>query len=287
MCTIVQTELKKAFSSFSFLFSLLLGAVTCILQSLWFYSHVYRSNLSMLSYVCGLSNEDPKYGEWYATCLLEGWLGCESYSSYKSFFLLVLPLIAVIPYGISLLQEWRSGYVMQMLVRCGRKQYITAKSIAVFFSGGIVIAVPMLVSLIVNLCYLPATGIDMLSMQGQLIDRNMWVNLYYDSPIVYALCYTIVLFLYGGIYAVSSVICTGWLDNRFTIWIFPLMLHCMLSYGVYNLFPEISAYNPAIFLDPGQPVSSNMTFGIVVTTVVILIVEGMLLWLSNRRRDFL
>ena len=122
MCTIVQTELKKAFSSFSFLFSLLLGAVTCILQSLWFYSHVYRSNLSMLAYVCGLSNEDPKYGEWYATCLLEGWLGCESYSSYKSFFLLVLPLIAVIPYGISLLQEWRSGYVMQMLVRCDNSQ---------------------------------------------------------------------------------------------------------------------------------------------------------------------
>ena len=61
----------------------------------------------------------------------------------------------------------------------------------------------------------------------------------------------------------------------------------MLFYGVYNLFPKFAAYNPAMFVNPSQLVFGITFRGIIIVTVVILIVEGLLLWLSNRRRDFL
>lgn len=283
----IQTETKKAFQSGGFRISIGIGMLVCIMQTIWFYVNIYSVSRETLEYISDLTMKDPGYGEWYATRLLEGWLGCESYSSYKAFFLLALPLLAVLPYGISLFLEWRSGYAMQMLVRCGRKNYIGGKSVATFLSGGVVVAVPLIMSLLFCACYLPAVGIDMLSMQGQLIDRNMWSELYYELPVVYALLYILVIFIYGGIFALLPLLCTGWFDNRFGILIFPMMVYCMLNYGISNLFPQFSPYNPAVFLDPGQPVSSNTTLGVVITTAVLLGMEVILLFISNRRRDFL
>lgn len=124
-------------------------------------------------------------------------------------------------------------------------------------------------------------------MQNVVGNSMMWSALFFENPVLYAISYTGIVFVYGGIYAEIPLLCVGWMENRFGTLIFPMLLHCMLFYGVYNLFPEFAAYNPAMFVNPSQLVFGITFRGIVSVTVVILAVEGLLLWLSNRRRDFL
>jgi hypothetical protein len=284
---VITTEMKKAFRSKGFFVAALAGVLVAVIQTIWAYQNIYQVNMKERNHILGLPVTDEHYGSWFQTCIMQGWIGCEYYSSFNQFLFLSLPLFAVLPYSISLYSEWKSGYAMQMLVRRGRKQYITGKALAVFFSGGCAIAAPLLISLLLSACYLPAVGIDPISLQNVVGNSMMWSALFFEKPILYAISYTGIVFVYGGIYAEIPLLCVGWMENRFGTLIFPMLLHCMLFYGVYNLFPKFAAYNPAMFVNPSQLVFGITFRGIVSVTVVILAVEGLLLWLSNRRRDFL
>ena len=195
MKEVITTEMKKAFRSKGFLVAALSGVLLAVIQTIWAYQNIYQVNMKERNHILGLPVTDEHYGSWFQTCIMQGWIGCEYYSSFNQFLFLALPLFAVLPYSISLYSEWKSGYAMQMLVRRGRKQYIISKAAAIFISGGCAAALPLLVSLLLSACYLPAIGIDSISMQNVVGNSMMWSALFFEKPILYAISYTGIVFV--------------------------------------------------------------------------------------------
>lgn len=285
MREVLKVELKKAFRSKGFIIALAAGIFIVVLQFVWFFRNTYRMNNQLYDYVMGLNYMDSNYGSWFETMLLEGWMGCECFSAYNNLFFLVFPLLAAVPYGISLCNEWRSGYAGQMLIRCGRKRYLTSKILAVFTSGGTAVAVPLLLSLLMMACFLPAYGSDPIAMQAALGNNNMWAGLFWEQPVLYALCYSLLDFVFGGIFACITLVCSRWLDNRFGAVMFPMLLNCTLYYGGISIFSELSRYNPNAYLNPEQPYG-EISFSVLLPMLAIILVGLAVIYIfSNRRRD--
>ena len=145
MRQVVSLELKKAFRTKGFYIALVVGLLISLYHTVWIYRYAYAPNNAEYEEVAEAGEMDKEYGYWYEIGVLDGWLGTELQSPCNQLFYLLLPFLAVLPYGSQLFSEWNNGYAGQMIIRCGRRRYLTARGIAAFVSGGCVIAIPLLV----------------------------------------------------------------------------------------------------------------------------------------------
>lgn len=261
MSNIIKLEIRKMFDSVKFKVTVIVGIIMAMLQSFWSYNNIYRTNSYIYKNV--LENGDLKM-DFFETGILECWLGCETFSSYNQMWIKLFPLFAVVPYAISFFEEWNSGYSTQFITRCGRKKYIIGKSIVTFVSGGIGVVIPLIFSLLVAMLYVPCVPVELRSMQTFMYDRSMWADLFFSQPVVYALAYTLLIdFVFGGIYALFTMVLSGMCKNRFICILFPFVFHLFLSYSVTAMLHGF-VYVPEAFLNPAQLIGLNsMEFGVI------------------------
>lgn len=125
------------------------------------------------------------------------WMPVNGASYGRYLFYLVWPVLAAMPFGWSYLQERRDGLFNQLVSRMGRKSYYVVKYIAVFISGGLVVAVPVLFNLLVNATFCPYVLPNILNML-HISDGYFLSELYFTVPLAYALIWCGVDFLLGG-----------------------------------------------------------------------------------------
>lgn len=282
-----KAELYKASRSKGFRIAIIIGIIISVMQTIWFYRNVYSMNQEDYRTVMSLSTMDEGYGIWFEKGIMEGWLGCEVYSMYNQLYFTIFPLLAVMAYGLSFYNEWKSGYAGQLIVRCGRRCYLCAKFGVVFLTGGFVVVFPLLVNLITTACYLPAIGVDPLSMQAIVANRDIFSYLYYEMPILYAICYLGVDFIYGGIFACFTLVCSRWFSNRFAAALFPFVLYSAGSLGLTSLFPQMNVYNVFIHINPAQVYGTDQLAVLSFITVGILILITVVYCLNNWKTDII
>lgn len=287
MGQILRIEIGKAVRTKGFYFALCAGLFIALFQTVWFYQNVYKVNNDELSRLMDPDTADKEQAPWFETGILQGWMGCEIYSPCNQLFYLLFPLLAALPYGAGLYQDWDSGYICQMLTRCGRRRYFSVKMAAAFVSGGTVVLVPLLVNLILTACYLPAVGTDPLSMQAVVSNRDMWAVFFYGYPLIYALLYSVTDFIYGGIYACIALVVTHCFDSRFPVVAFPLLLHCCLYYGLDNLVPFFKRYNISDIINPAQLTGVNRWQAVLATAAVLMAVLVAVYAGVNTKKDIL
>ncbi len=281
MRNLLKLEFKKLFKTKMFWGALIIGTLLVVLQSSWAYRCIYQTNNETFMYY----NEEGKImSSWFETGILQGWLGYESYSSYNTLFYMIFPLLATMPYGLSLFKEWNYGYAAQIIMREKRCNYFISKYIVTFVSGGIVASYPLTLSLIVSACYLPAIGIDVMSLQG-LANNDRWIEIFYEHPLLYAFIFIVLNFIHGGIFATITTVVSSWCINGFMALVFPMLLNIFLTMGLVNIFPVIRKYIPGMFINPNtvsEVFSGDVTIGITVVLVLIIVV---LYWLNNKKLD--
>lgn len=84
---------EKAFRSKGFLVAALSGVLLAVIQTIWAYQNIYQVNMKERNHILGLPVTDEHYGSWFQTCIMQGWIGCEYYSSFNQFLFLALPLL--------------------------------------------------------------------------------------------------------------------------------------------------------------------------------------------------
>ena len=164
-----------------------------------------------------------------------------------------------------------------MIIRCGRRRYLTARGIAAFVSGGCVIAIPLLVNFLSIACFMPII----------VPGRALLGDLVYEAPALYAAWYIFIDFIYGGLFALMALAITQFCNNGFVLTILPLMFNCCMYYGVHNLIPDINAYNISLIPNPaqqGMKLTWHSLFLSMSGTFLILIV---LFAASNYKKDVL
>ena len=149
-------------------------------------------------------------------------------------FIYVWPLIAAAPYGWSYLQERRTGVYDQIVSRVGVRPYFLAKYIAVFVSGGAVVALTVLASLLVDAAILPVWTLHPTFMRP-VFNGNFLSVLFYTHPWVHALIWCGVLFLFAGATACLCFFAWTGLRLRALAVIIPFALYFVMRTVIYRV----------------------------------------------------
>lgn len=281
MGKMLKIEFRKVIKSKTLWLSIVIGCVIAVMHTVWVYKKIYMVNNDIYNYYF-TENNRTVVDDWFETGVLQGWLGTEGASVYNQMFYFLFPLLATMPYGLSMFREWNSGYSNQMLIRTKRKNYFMAKYIATFVSGGMVLVIPLALSLVMACCYLPIIGVDPMAMAG-MSGFRMWINLYIDKPILYALGYMIINFIYGGISALFTMVISNWCTNSFLALIFPMITNIFMTMGIGNLFIDIRNYIPGNFVNPIQHMHYEFNMILTVTLILLILVTTIYYCICNKK----
>lgn len=277
----MKTEIRKSLSGWQFWITLCI--LCCITLYCGGYVILYQFNQMQHIRTAAGMGRNPLLA---ATTLYNRWIGAEWMTSLSSLYFFIFPLAAAIPYGLSLYQERRSGYMAQMILRETRGKYLREKFIAVFLSGGLVITVPVILNIMLVALYFPAYTPDLnLDIYYAVQPFSFGSRLFYEIPWLYLCVRVALIFWYGGVAASISMAATFFTRNRFVILFSPILFFLLLNYS-YTLVRTPYEMSPQRFLGAGN---------IYIVTAPVVIGEAALLsaltvsiiWLRGRMKDVL
>ena len=166
------------------------------------------------------------------------WMGVDGFSPVSSAFYLILPILAAMPMAASWYQERKNGYMYQTMVRSGSTMYFKGKWRICFATGGLVIAIPLLLNLMVKAMICPMGRVTPLSLCSPL-QGNFCSRLYYIFPLGYMGMVILSGFLWGGICSVLALACSGKIKNPVLIIIFPFLIFLLIDVVLEFVQPNL------------------------------------------------
>lgn len=243
MKKILKIECKRAFLNIRFWMSLLLGcgiSLIHILHNVAPYAKTWNESI--------LYQKTPMQ---YPTHVFEQWMCGNSYNLEGFLFFMIFPLLVVFPYSLSFLEDKRSGYVRQIYTRSERDDYLRAKFLSVFWTGGCVMVIPLVLNFAVCAAYVPALLPQ--NAAGTLINTSvLWYTLYETHPLLYVLLYLVIDFIAGGLTAVLPLFFSFFSDKKPMVLLMPFIIH-IFTYSVCMMTGKAAAvmYSPTYFLFAG------------------------------------
>lgn len=214
-----RVEMARAFRSAGFRISLLLGLCLTLSEA----ASRWRAVQWGMEYERrkGISSYNP-------VSLFTIWFPMDPRSWRVIAFYLLFPLLAALPFAASYLQDRRSGYLGQILLRTRKREYFFAKYLAVFVSGGTVVTVPLILNFVATSLYLPWKIPD--SISGSVAPSSILAELFYSHPFFYTCVLLLLTFVTAGLYATLSLGITSWLEQSFSAFLFPFLLSLVIYY---------------------------------------------------------
>lgn len=230
MKVLLKNELKRMILSKEMVVALSVGIVICI----W---HAIQYIWSVPVYDVG------KYE--FPESMYYNWLGANSFPVQNFLYYLILPLLVVLPGGVTYYTDLKSHYVTNIYTRCSKKKYLLAKYIAVFLSGGIVFVLPLVLSLLISMAHFPMTLPEPLVDIGPSQTCILW-KLFYISPGLYILIFLSIDFLFAGGMATVALAITYHMEYKIEVFLTPFIIYFGI-YCVNNILGGMD-YAPNYFL---------------------------------------
>lgn len=262
----LKTELKRAFLNNMLLLSIVLGSIISI-------GHFIRGNVGKTIYDSNVM--------YCPESVFYNWIGSSCFAMESYFIYLILPILAVLPYGISLYDDKKSGYIKNVFIRTKKSYYYLAKYIAVFLSGGIAFVTPLVINLFLNAMKFPALMPESIIDIGPSVTCVGW-NFYYTHPWLYIILFLLIDFVFAGAVGTISLLVCNMFEHRLTIMIAPFVVY----YFVYSLDNILGKNDiaPNYFLIPGFETKYISEF--VVSLIVIVIIFNMYMWSEVRNETY-
>lgn len=278
----VRLELAKALKNKSFYASLFIGCSIAFLAFLYDMG-IHKAHLSLMQ----SEAVNPMYA---SSSLFNLWIGGEPFSLGSTIYFFVFPLLAAIPYGWSYCEEKNGGYIRLMIARCGRRNYFLSKYIAVFLSGALAMVIPLIFSFLISALYFPAVLPSPIycTTNGIFYDSLM-STVYYTVPLLYVFIYLCVDFIFGGLIACVSYVCSCFVKYSVVAVILPLFL--LLAFHYIRQFVYVSPairykeISPLYFLRPVQVTYSASWTVILIEAIALFLATVFLTLLWERRHE--
>lgn len=265
---ILAIECKRAFIGSGFWLSLLLGSTLAIIQY-------------VLEVIPAIQNlpENLEYGllEMMSPAFLySSWLGGKSSGMLQYLYFLLLPIMAVLPYGDSFFLDVKGGLVHNICIRTNKKAYYLSKYFAVFLSGGIAVTLPLLINFLLSAAVLPGMNMQPSAFYHLISNTSTFPNLFYQHPVCYVALYLFIIFVFSGFYATLAPLMSYYTNYRFLVLVAPFIFYLFLS-AVSNVLGA-SSWDPINFLLPGY--YENVLLPILVVPLVIGLITffGFVVW---------
>lgn len=183
----LRIELRKALSGPAFK----IAFITACALVLWHIVIIYGL-MQQLYLEAAPGRFTGKYNLFY------WWLPIDCISAPYAFFYGLFPMLACLPYAWSYMSERNSKYEYQMITRSSSKQYYLAKYMAVFLSGGIVIAVPLAIDLAAAALFSPAMRPNIFFSMPGFSREGFLTPVYYSHPWIFCFAVLTMEFLWGS-----------------------------------------------------------------------------------------
>ncbi len=209
-------------------------------------------------------------------------------------FYALLPLIAVMPYGWSLCQEKKAGYLRNVFVRVSRVRYLSNKVVAACVSGGLAVILPLILNAILCACFIPAYTPDVSTVFNTgIYEFVMGSELYYKNPILFVFLYLSVSFLFSAFWAGFVVLLGGFTGSSARLMAGSFLLLYLLGsfeaqIGIllFGSGIEYLSVSPLVWLR-GVAISGYTDIRATTVWLLILIVSVAILLLHWREKDVL
>ena len=268
MSGVLKIELRKAFGNKLFLLTLAVGIVIASIsayQNIQLYLDAVAHNAYRKEVLPDILF-NPMYP---AFSPYTYWIGGDYQYPMTSLFYLLLPLMASLAFGWSFFMEKKSGYIKNVVTRTKKTHYFLAKYIAVFLSGGAVIAIPLVINFLTVACFIPAYQPDIYYNIYYSMHYHFLSELFYSSPLLYVIYVMALDFVFSGLIATASMALTFFVRNRFAVVLLPFLLLLGIQYiqdTLYKIFQVI--ISPIDFL---KAYSSGPVTGWVVFPFMIIL----------------
>lgn len=158
---------------------------------------------------------------WY-----DKWIGAGMGDSILDhFYFIAMPLCAAFAMGDYVTKDHTTGYVKQVFLHVGRKQYYAEKGVCSFLVGGITILIPLIVNIFLNAAQFSSLVPMVEGGPGAVVHGHVFSRLYYSHPFIYILIYLFNSFMYGGAFSVLACAVGIFVSNAFIPLLFPFLVY--------------------------------------------------------------
>ena len=223
MKSMINIELERAFRSTSFWIAILIGIIITALQ---FIQQVIPAAMNPIYWMKSNTLQVPANAFRDSIIMGDGW--------YYQLYIRLVPILVTIPYAITYYTDYKKGIVRNYYSRTNKKNYIVAKFLAVFVSGGTVAVLPLVIYLLATSAVLPSFAI----INGEMTcnGNGMWSYILYSHPYIYYVMYFILQFICAGLLASISLVISRYVNNVFIVLLFPSVL-CEFINAIAQWFP--------------------------------------------------
>lgn len=249
-CRCLRGELYRVFHTPTFLLVLLLLSALALVDGILAYRE-YRQNLenALTTIPMGENGAFQELPFLQTTTLYNSWIGGHPNSVAGLIFIYACPVYASLAYSWTYLSEEQNGYARILVAKVGKRPYYFCKHFAVFFAGALSALLPMLVSLLLVACLIPAyrPSVEM-ALYYQVGSASLLRDLYFSHPLAATLCNVGEITLFAGLWATVPLAVSYFVKNRFIALFAPylVLLFLVASAGwalVYRSFLETSIFN--------------------------------------------
>ncbi|MFC6295382.1 hypothetical protein ACFQH1_09230 [Lactiplantibacillus daoliensis] len=205
------------------------------------------------------------------------WMGVDNFSFSTVTYYLLVPLIAALPVATVVRRDLDNGFLTQLRIKGTLKVVLRSYLTWSFILGGLVVAVPLLINLISLALVYPSVFPDNLLNQNILvINRDtLLVSLYYNHPWLHSFLSLLVVFFWGGLFAMFTTTMSLLLKNRFLALSSGLLLQLFLmliqEFGILK-----ASIAPIDFIK--QSASSNIDLVITLEVTLAIVIVILILW---------
>lgn len=214
------------------------------------------------------------------------WLGADVTSFESNLFYYLLPIIAALPYGWSLVEEIQSGYSKNILCRTSRKVYFISKYIAVFSSAALIVGIGLILNFAVLFLFLPSLKMDSIYPYGIVGERSMWSEMYYESPFLYTVLYIFLDMLFAGLIASICTAAAFFLGHKTTALLVPFFLMLGIDY-LDNSLRSGWELSPLKFLHVLPVANDRTALGIITLGGILLVSTLIIVWCKGVKSEAL
>lgn len=252
-----RIELQRAFHSRGMLLSLTIGCILSLAHVIQYQILPHYLNSGIISpEMTGFS----KVRTVAPSAIAGAWLAGNPVTWTGFVFFLILPILAMLPFGVSYFSDRESGYLKNLYTRMPRRQYLTNKFLVTFLSGGTAVAVPLGLNLLCSMIFVPNLLPPVIHPINYINPTRFLYELYFSRPLLYIGFFIVLDFLLGGMFACITLAISYLSDYKVIVGIVPFFLQL----GIHILATMLGKleYSSVYFAQAGYGLVHWWIFGL-------------------------
>lgn len=241
--SVLKLNFLRLFTSKLMLISIILSSILALAQPFFMQGPVYDASWN------------------YPASVFCKWIGGEFYSFPGQLLFTLLPIIAMLPFGVQLFLDIKSGYLKNLLIRKSKFQVISSYYVTTFCSAFMACALPFFINLLVNSAIYPSLLPQASSGSYRPLFSGIGVALFYTHPYVYSVLYILFIGMFMGLLSCVGVAASLFIKNAFLTLLFPFIAY--FGFSLFTSILNLNILNPLFFIQPTQTQSTPISIYII------------------------